>query len=240
MPSPDPLGELVERLRVAAGQREVERDRADGLRGSRERVAGRRPAVSRPLRGAPVPDDVAGDALLDEQHALLRDALEVERLRIPARVEAVVPERDGLVEDPLADAVREVAAVLEERQGAQGREPEVEEELGDGVRLEDRAVRAPARSSRRPACGRPSRPPRRRPRPGRCRPPATRSPPRSRTPRRRRRARARSRRSSSGRPRARSSTRRRPRCSRSCSTRTGPAPARRRSRPQRPPPAPRA
>ena len=61
-----------------------------------------------------VPDDAASDAVLDQRHALLRRALEVERLRQAARVERVVGDRHLLVEDPLADPPGEVAALLEQ------------------------------------------------------------------------------------------------------------------------------
>ena len=92
------------------------------------------------LRGTAVPDDVAGHALLDHEHALLGDALEVERLRIAARVEPVVPEREAVVEELLAEATGQVAAALEEGERVERGEAEVEEELRDRVGLEHRAI----------------------------------------------------------------------------------------------------
>src|SRR5215207_1304140 len=138
----DSLDELVTR-RVSARHRQVEWKRPEPLGGRRERMTGRSSSIRfRALRGATIPDDVLGNAALDDHDRLFRHALEVERLRQAVGREAVVDEREGLVEDLLADPAREVAAVLEEGESVQRAEAEVPEELGEGVRLEHCPVRA--------------------------------------------------------------------------------------------------
>ena len=58
------------------------------------------------------------------------------------RIERIVCDRDLLVDDAGVDATVEVAALLEQAQGAERVVGEVVEEVGDGVRLEHAAVHA--------------------------------------------------------------------------------------------------
>src|SRR5207249_8359783 len=95
----------------------------------------------------------SGDAVLDEGHALLGSALEVEGLRQAAGVERVVADRHLLVEDLLAETAGEVAALLEQAEPAERIPREILQQLAQGVRLEHRAVHARLESlrARRPA-----------------------------------------------------------------------------------------
>jgi hypothetical protein len=104
-------------------------------------VSCRAPALAGTRRGAPVPDDVSRHAGLDEHDTVLRYPLEVEGLRVAARVEAVVREGEALVEDPLAEPPRQIARPLEKPERSERREREVREEIGEGVGLENSALR---------------------------------------------------------------------------------------------------
>src|SRR6185312_4914551 len=89
-----------------------------------------------------VPDDSAGDAVLDQLHTLLRRPFEVECLRQSPWVERIVGDRDLLVEDLLAEAPREVAALLEQPECTERVVREVVEEVCERVRLEHGAIHA--------------------------------------------------------------------------------------------------
>src|SRR5207247_10998401 len=80
--------------------------------------------------------------VLDEDDALLGVAFEIETLGETARVEPVVGEREALVEERLAEATREVAALFQERQRAERAETEVPEKLRERIGLEHRGVRS--------------------------------------------------------------------------------------------------
>ena len=77
-------------------------------------MAGRLGAVADSRGRCPIPDDTAGDALLHQPDGSFRRAFEVERLRQTVWIERVVRDRDLLVEDLLAESVREVAALFEQ------------------------------------------------------------------------------------------------------------------------------
>ena len=66
----DGRDEFVHRLRLAARERERKRHRAVRLEADRRRMSRSLHVSTRTLRAAPVPDDAARDALLDERHAL--------------------------------------------------------------------------------------------------------------------------------------------------------------------------
>src|SRR3954466_2607169 len=89
-----------------------------------------------------VPDRAAENAVLDQRHALLGHALEVEPLREPPRVESVVGDRDLLVEAAFADPAAEIAPVFEQGEAAEGVEREVLQQLAESDRAEHRAVGA--------------------------------------------------------------------------------------------------
>src|SRR5205085_2432396 len=85
--------------------------------GLREAVTRRLPPLRALLLGlerrAAVPDDVAGDALVDERDRPGRDALEVEGHARGARVRHVVPDRELVREELLPELPRAVAPPLE-------------------------------------------------------------------------------------------------------------------------------
>src|SRR5262245_40819231 len=99
-------------------------------------------AVSGALGRAAVPNDVVGDAVLDDGDALLRNPLQVEGLRHALRVVAVVEQREALMEELLAQATAQVAATLEVGERPERAETEVPKELGEGIGLENRGVGA--------------------------------------------------------------------------------------------------
>ena len=86
---------------ATAGHREVAGVSAGRVAGGVGGMAGRTRAHR--LRRGPVVDRSARDALLDEQHLLLRRALHVEGNSERPRVERVVRESEGFARHALAD-----------------------------------------------------------------------------------------------------------------------------------------
>ena len=99
----------------------------------------RRPGA-RPRARRRVVHDGVRHAVADQVHALANDALEVDRTRQSQRVGAVVPDRDVVPHDLLAE-LHERATLLE-REAAEADVGEVLHEPTDGVLLEDDLVLA--------------------------------------------------------------------------------------------------
>ena len=136
----DVLDELVHRIGLSGCNGEGEGLRTEAAELSLQRVAGRGLALAGAHRSRAVPDDTAGDAFLDELHALLGRTLEVEALGQPAGVEGVVGDRDLRVEDALAEASGQEASLLEQAEPVQRVPREVLEQLPERTRLEHRAI----------------------------------------------------------------------------------------------------
>src|SRR6185436_12781364 len=134
-PVADPFRELGG-WDVASANREVQRKRAEALRRRGQRVSAGLAPFAGPLGSSAVPDDVLGNAVLDDGHALLGYALQVESLGHPRGVEPVVDEGEAFVIELLAQAPAEIAAALQARKGSERAEAEVPEKLGEGVGLE--------------------------------------------------------------------------------------------------------
>ena len=88
--------------------------------------------------GLRVVHDIATDALLDQRHATLGDALVVERHRQPERIEAVVPDVDEI--RPHAPAGLRKGPTLLDRERAEAEVAEHVQQVDDGVLLEDDRV----------------------------------------------------------------------------------------------------